>query len=104
MWALLSDEQKQTYGEEYFEQALRSLEKYTNVVIVKSCQPNEEHFLKIIYLLQDADILPAVRALIDACIRTFPLPRYTPVTRAEKIQTIIAEHFPRSVYDVFYAN
>lgn len=33
MWALLSDEQKQTYGEEYFEQALRSLEKYTNVVI-----------------------------------------------------------------------
>lgn len=35
MWALLSDEQKQTYGEEYFEQALRSLEKYTNVVILK---------------------------------------------------------------------
>lgn len=33
MWALLSDEQKQTYGEEYFEQALRSLEKYTNVVM-----------------------------------------------------------------------
>lgn len=34
MWALLSDEQKQTYGEDYFEQALRSLEKYTNVVIL----------------------------------------------------------------------
>ncbi|KAJ6650139.1 D-beta-hydroxybutyrate dehydrogenase, mitochondrial [Pseudolycoriella hygida] len=83
MWALLSDEQKQTYGEEYFEQALRSLEKYTNV---------------------DADILPAVRSLVDACVRTFPLPRYTPVTRAEKIQTLLAEHFPRPVYDVFYGN
>lgn len=29
MWAQLSDEQKETYGEEYFEKALRSLEKYT---------------------------------------------------------------------------
>lgn len=60
--------------------------------------------VKLLLLIQDADILPAVRALIDACIRTFPLPRYTPVTRGEKIQTIIAEHFPRSVYDIFYAN
>lgn len=32
MWAQLSDEQRQTYGEEYFEAALRSLDKYTKVV------------------------------------------------------------------------
>lgn len=32
MWAQLSDEQKEAYGEDYFEQALRSLEKYTKVV------------------------------------------------------------------------
>jgi len=55
-----------------------------------------------IFLLQDADLGPAVRALIDAVIRTFPLPRYTPVTRQEKIQTIISDHLPHSVYDAIY--
>lgn len=33
MWAQLSEEQKQSYGEDYFENALRSLEKYTKAVI-----------------------------------------------------------------------
>jgi hypothetical protein len=28
----MSDEQKQTYGEDYFEQAIRSMEKYTKSV------------------------------------------------------------------------
>lgn len=32
MWTQLSDEQKQTYGEEYFEAALATLDKYTKVV------------------------------------------------------------------------
>lgn len=34
MWAQLSDEQKGTYGEEYFEKAIRSLEKYTTNVTI----------------------------------------------------------------------
>lgn len=37
MWTQLSDEQKQTYGEEYFEAALASLDKYTKVVSVLMC-------------------------------------------------------------------
>lgn len=37
MWAQLSDEQKQTYGEEYFEAALRSLDKYTKTVMSNEC-------------------------------------------------------------------
>lgn len=32
MWNQLSVEQKQNYGEDYFERALRSLEKYTEKV------------------------------------------------------------------------
>lgn len=32
MWSQLSAEQKTNYGEEYFERALRSLEKYTEKV------------------------------------------------------------------------
>lgn len=32
MWSQFSDEQKDSYGEEYFETAIRSLEKYTKSV------------------------------------------------------------------------
>lgn len=33
MWEQLTAEQKQNYGEDYFERALRSLEKYTEKVM-----------------------------------------------------------------------
>lgn len=32
MWKQLSEEQRHSYGEDYFEAALRSLEKYTEYV------------------------------------------------------------------------
>lgn len=32
MWSQLSEEQKKSYGEDYFERALRSLEKYIDKV------------------------------------------------------------------------
>lgn len=83
MWDSLSDEQKSVYGEDYFEQAIRSLEKYTNT---------------------DGDFHSTVRALTDAIIRSFPLFRYTPLSRYEKLQTIVAEHLPRPVYELFYSN
>ncbi|GLV31812.1 uncharacterized protein CBL_07572 [Carabus blaptoides fortunei] len=83
MWHQLCQEQRQEYGEEYFETAIRSLEKYT-----KS---------------QDADLTAVTRSLTDAVIRTFPLPRYTPVTRQEKLQAFVADHLPRSVYDILYS-
>lgn len=83
MWHQLCQEQRTEYGEEYFETALRSLEKYT-----KS---------------QDTDLTAVVRSLSDAVIRTFPLPRYTPVTRQEKLQAFVADHLPRSVYDIIYS-
>lgn len=83
MWRQLSDEQKKSYGEDYFETAMRSLEKYQKI---------------------DSDFGPSIRSLTDSVIRTFPMARYTPVTRSEKIQTLIAQHLPRSVYDTFYQN
>lgn len=52
---------------------------------------------------QDADLTPTLRALMDAVTRTFPLPRYTPVTRAEKVQTLVADFCPRSIYEAFYS-
>ncbi|XP_077283595.1 D-beta-hydroxybutyrate dehydrogenase, mitochondrial [Arctopsyche grandis] len=82
MWRMLSDEQKGVYDEDYFEKSLRSLEKYTKG--------------------EGADLTPVTRALCDAVTRSFPLARYTPVTRQEKLQTFVADHFPRSVYDIFF--
>lgn len=102
MWKQLSEEQRHSYGEDYFEAALRSLEKYTEAVSLSlfSC-----FWLKqfvIFWDLQPADFTPIIRSLIDATTRTFPLERYTPVTRSEKIRTITADYFPRSLYDALY--
>lgn len=59
--------------------------------------------LNTITFFQEADLAPALRALNDAVTRTFPMARYTPVTRKEKIQAFVAEHLPRSVYDIIYS-
>lgn len=83
MWKQLCQEQRTEYGEDYFEKAIRSLEKYTKT--------------------QECDLSPVLRALNDAIIRTFPLKKYTPVSRKEKIQAFIADHLPRSVYDIIYS-
>jgi len=81
MWSQLSAEQKTNYGEEYFENALRSLEKYTE---------------------KEADLGPTIRCLTDALVRTCPLPRYTPVSTGEKVQCFVADHLPRCFYDTIY--
>lgn len=82
MWEDLSPEQKRTYGEDYYEAAMTSVEKYSR---------------------EAADIQPSLRVLIDAVTRTFPMARYTPVTLKEKIQILLAEHLAPSLYEVLYA-
>ncbi|GBP69947.1 D-beta-hydroxybutyrate dehydrogenase, mitochondrial [Eumeta japonica] len=104
MWKRLSDEQKGAYGEDYFEQALRSLEKYTksarddyfNILICPHYKPLD--------LCQDADLTAVTRALSDGVTRTFPLARYTPVSPREKVKSLFAEHLPRTIYDALYAD
>ncbi|TDG51109.1 hypothetical protein AWZ03_002472 [Drosophila navojoa] len=81
MWNQLSSEQKKTYGEDYYEAAMTSVEKYSR---------------------QAADIQPTLRVLIDAVTRTFPMARYTPVTAKEKLQIFLAEHLPPSLYESIY--
>ncbi|XP_041783079.1 D-beta-hydroxybutyrate dehydrogenase, mitochondrial [Anopheles merus] len=81
MWSLLSDEQKNTYGEDYFEQAIRSLEPFC---------------------YGDGDFQATVRSLSDAIVRTFPVFRYTPLTFKEKFQIIAAEYMPTLLYEIFY--
>jgi len=81
MWSQLSFEQKNSYGEDNFEKALTSLENYTNT---------------------ETDLGPVIRCLVDSLTRTCPLPRYTPITTGEKIQTFVADHFSRCIYDAIY--
>ncbi|XP_055386834.1 D-beta-hydroxybutyrate dehydrogenase, mitochondrial [Condylostylus longicornis] len=81
MWHQMSDEQKKTYGDDYYEAAMTSVEKSYRVF---------------------ADIQPAIRVAIDAVSRTFPMARYTPVTVPERIQMFIAEHLPSSVYEIIF--
>ncbi|XP_044248732.1 D-beta-hydroxybutyrate dehydrogenase, mitochondrial [Drosophila takahashii] len=81
MWNQLSSEQKKTYGEDYYEAAMTSVEKYSR---------------------QAADIQPTLRVLIDAVTRTFPMARYTPVTATEKLQIFLAEHLAPSLYESLY--
>ncbi|XP_075227849.1 D-beta-hydroxybutyrate dehydrogenase, mitochondrial isoform X2 [Lycorma delicatula] len=83
MWDQMDDGTRQDYGKDYFEFKVRTMPEYKNQT--------------------EPDLSPAIRSLIDAVSRTFPLGRYTPVTRKEKIQAFVAEHFPRSVYDVVYS-
>lgn len=82
MWKSMSDEVRAEYGEDYFEKTVRSLETYTKG--------------------EETDLTPVLRALTDSVCRTFPLSRYTSVTRAEKLQAFVADHLPRSVYDIIY--
>lgn len=83
MWKQLCQEQRLEYGEKYFETAVRSLEKYS-----KS---------------PETDLAPVLKALNDAITRTFPMIRYTPISRQEKIKTFVADYFPRAVYDLMYS-
>ncbi|KAG8234287.1 hypothetical protein J437_LFUL015012 [Ladona fulva] len=50
----------------------------------------------------EADLFVVLRALTDAVSRTFPLTRYQPVSPAERLKTFVAEHLPRSFYDIVY--
>ncbi|CAH1402903.1 unnamed protein product [Nezara viridula] len=81
LWQNLSEEQKATYGENYFELKITSLREYQS---------------------QQEDLSALLRSIGDGVTRTFPLPRYTPVTRKEKIQAFVAEYLPYSVYNIIY--
>ncbi|XP_050309202.1 D-beta-hydroxybutyrate dehydrogenase, mitochondrial [Anthonomus grandis grandis] len=83
MWKQMCTEQRLEYGEKYFETAVRSLEKYSKI--------------------PETDLAPVIKALTDAVARTFPMPKYTPISRQEKIKAFVAEYFPRAVYDLIYS-
>ncbi|XP_046670752.1 D-beta-hydroxybutyrate dehydrogenase, mitochondrial [Homalodisca vitripennis] len=82
MWKEMSEEVRFDYGEDYFEYKVRTMPEYNTQA--------------------EVDLSPVLRSLTDAVSRTFPLGRYTPVTRQEKIQALVADHLPRSVYDIIY--
>ncbi|XP_046399049.1 D-beta-hydroxybutyrate dehydrogenase, mitochondrial-like [Ischnura elegans] len=84
MWAWLGDAAKGEIGQDYFEMKVRSLRPY-----VEMQQP-------------EVELYAVLRALTDAVSRTFPLHRYQPVQPQERLKTFVAEHMPRSFYEIVY--
>ncbi|CAB3377377.1 Hypothetical predicted protein [Cloeon dipterum] len=85
-WQAMDAAQKEEYGEKHFVDTVRAVHDY-----IKDDKVEKE-----------IDMTPVLRALVDAVVRTFPLPRYQVLTPAEWVQTQVAEHFPRSIYDILY--
>lgn len=84
MWIQLDPRTRKEYGQELFQKEMLALEKYTKG--------------------PEADLTFVLRALVDAVTKTFPMKRYTPITRKERIQAFVSDHFPKSVYDILYSD
>lgn len=80
MWTQLDPGTRKEYGEELFQKEMLALEKYTQG--------------------PEADLAPVTRALTDGVSKTFPMARYTPVSRGERIQALLSDYLPRPIYDV----
>ncbi|XP_076620232.1 D-beta-hydroxybutyrate dehydrogenase, mitochondrial isoform X3 [Colletes latitarsis] len=84
MWTQLDPQTRKEYGQELFQKEMLALEKYTQG--------------------PEADLTPVTRALTDGVIKTFPIRRYTPVSRKERIQALCSDYLPKPVYDILYTN
>ncbi|XP_043605503.1 D-beta-hydroxybutyrate dehydrogenase, mitochondrial isoform X2 [Bombus pyrosoma] len=84
MWTQLDPQTRKEYGQELFQKEMLALEKYTQET--------------------DVDLTPVTRALTDGVMKTFPMRRYTPVSRKERIQALCSDYLPKPVYDILYVN
>ncbi|XP_065225901.1 D-beta-hydroxybutyrate dehydrogenase, mitochondrial [Planococcus citri] len=84
MWRRMSDDVRKHCTQDYFEFKVRSLPEYENAE-------------------KEINVLPTVRSLTDAVYKTFPLPRYTPITKQEKLQIFAAQHLPAGIYQILYS-
>lgn len=84
MWTQLDPQTRKEYGQELFQKEMLALEKYTQG--------------------PEADLTPVTRALTDGIVKTFPMQRYTPVSRKERTQALCSDYLPKPVYDILYTN
>lgn len=84
MWTQLDPQTRREYGQELFQKEMIALEKYT--------------------LGPEADLTQTTRALVDGIVRTFPLRRYMPVSRTERIRALLSDHLPKPIYDILYTD
>ncbi|XP_011151671.1 D-beta-hydroxybutyrate dehydrogenase, mitochondrial isoform X2 [Harpegnathos saltator] len=84
MWTQLDPQTRKEYGQELFQSEMLALEKYTQG--------------------PEADLTAVTRTLTDAVVKTFPMRRYTPVLRSERIQAMCNHYLPKPIYDILYTN
>nr|CAD7404909.1 unnamed protein product [Timema cristinae] len=103
MWNEMSEEAKADYEAPLGNQRLRveALTGDTEVLFLSCVQrprhpPSRHAAMLAERLVKGGDFSAILRTLSDAVSRTFPLPRYTPVTWPEKMQALVADHLPRA--------
>lgn len=84
MWTQLDPQTRKEYGQELFQTEMLALEKYTQG--------------------PEADLTAVTRTLMDAVVKTFPMRRYTPVSRNERMQAMCNHYLPKPIYDILYTN
>ncbi|XP_066593107.1 D-beta-hydroxybutyrate dehydrogenase, mitochondrial isoform X2 [Prorops nasuta] len=84
LWMQLDPHTRKEYGQELFQKEMLALEKYTQG--------------------PDADLTPVTRALTDGVLKTFPMKKYTPVSKKERVQVLCSDYLPKPLYDILYTN
>ncbi|XP_046463592.1 D-beta-hydroxybutyrate dehydrogenase, mitochondrial-like [Daphnia pulex] len=82
MWDGMTDEIRNAYGQEYFDQKTELMLSYTTAGV--------------------SDISPVVNAMTDAVIRVYPRCRYQPMALYELFKISVATHLPEYVYDAMF--
>ncbi|XP_043499310.1 D-beta-hydroxybutyrate dehydrogenase, mitochondrial [Polistes fuscatus] len=84
MWMQLDPQTRKEYGEELFQKEMLALEKYTQG--------------------PEADLTSVSRALTDSIMKTFPMQRYAPVSRQERMHALCSDYLPKPIYNILYNN
>lgn len=82
MWDGMSDEVRNAYGQEYFDNKTKIMLSYTTAGV--------------------SDISPVVDAMTDAVLRMFPRNRYQPMALLEYVKISVATHLPEYVFDALF--
>ncbi|CAB3384705.1 Hypothetical predicted protein [Cloeon dipterum] len=84
MWNAMSDELKNAYGEDYYNQVFQNMVNYTTK--------------------GPTDLEPALLCLTQPLMQTFPAPRYQPMELDWKIRCLVQTHLPEWIYERIYIN
>ncbi|KAL7638207.1 UNVERIFIED_CONTAM: hypothetical protein RMT77_011832 [Armadillidium vulgare] len=84
MWASMSQETRDIYGEENFRSQMELMKTYATI--------------------GDTDITPVIKSFEEAVTQTYPQTRYQPMDLYYKTRIFVSTHFPECIHDWIYAS